>query len=134
MAEIELTRFAFLNKGFTCPTKGCGQTVTHRHIQEAHGVALGRQVPTGYMVRCPKCRTHHVVNITDPGAPAVPGPELTRSAFLNKGFACPVDGCTATVTQRDVEPVRQNISPDPPSFYIVRCSRCWTGMTVHIKD
>lgn len=129
MAEIELTRFAFLNKGFTCPTKGCGQTVTHRDIAEAHGVTMGQYVPTGYSAVCPKCGTRHRLNITDPEAPSVPDQGLTRFAFLNKGFACPV--CGNTVTRSDVEQTSQE---DPPDLYFVRCSKCWTPQTVHIKD
>lgn len=134
MADVQLTRFALLRKGFDCPVQGCGEPLTNLNIEKPVGVVIGRQVPTGYVVRCPRCRTQHVVRITDPEVPTVSERQVTRYAFLHKGFTCPVPGCEGTITNADVEQTDQSIGRDVPSFYIVRCPRCWTSQVVSIKD
>jgi hypothetical protein len=134
MADVQLTRFAFLRKGFDCPVQGCGQHIANVNIQEPTGVALGRQVPTGYLAQCPRCRALHVVHITDPEVSTVPEQQMTRYAFLHEGFTCPVQGCGEIITQADVEQTDESIGESAPSFYIVRCLRCWTSLVVSIKE
>lgn len=104
MAEIELTRVASLNKGFTCPTKGCGRTVTHRDIAEAHGVTMDQYVPAGYSAVCPKCGTRHRLNITDPEAlvalSGLRGSELIIQ-YRSRSGGCAMGAKISPCIQRD---------------------------------
>ncbi len=64
----------------------------------------------------------------------MPSVNMTRPAFLNEGFVCPIEGCGERVTSRDIVEAVETIGSEAPMAYTVRCPKCWTTHVVQIQE